>query len=225
MKFCAISDTHGLHEQLDIPDCDMIIHSGDMSNRGKVSEIEDFCEWYGKLPHKHKILIAGNHDWGFQTRNEECLQICKDNGITYLQDSHVIIDGIKIHGSPQTPEFHNWAFNCLRTLAEETNNTNGSDYRWVGRFWDMIPEDTDILLTHGPPYDILDLCQDGHVGCEILAKKIEESGIKYHIFGHIHEQRGTFFDGITRYINASSLDGRYNPRSEIAEVFEINKGK
>ena len=118
MKFVCISDTHNQHEKLTVPDADIVIHSGDVTGSGSTRQIREFCEWYGELPHKHKILIAGNHDWGFEKDYKKHKQICDDNGITYLQDSGCEIDGIKFWGSPQTPEFFNWAFNCWRTLEE-----------------------------------------------------------------------------------------------------------
>ena len=224
MKFVCISDTHGLHKKLTIPEADMIIHSGDFTGRGKVAEIKEFCEWYGKLPHKHKILIAGNHDWGFQTKNKECVQICKDNGITYLQDSHVIIDGLKIHGSPQTPEFAGWAFNCWRTEKEEQlNDEYHGGYKWIGRFWKMIPDDVDILITHGPPMGILDYCDNGYVGCVELLKHIEQKKPTFHIFGHIHEGRGEEIGEFTTHINASSLDGWYRPYPAQSNVYTIGE--
>ena len=216
MKFTCISDTHGKHDLLKIPDADVIFHSGDCTGRGRESEIVEFLEWYGKLPHKHKVLIAGNHDFGFESNKERYKKIAEDNGIIYLQDSGCEIEGIKIWGSPQTPEFCDWAFNCWRTekLAELSDR-----YEYIGKFWDMIPDDTDILITHGPPYDIMDKCPNP-VGCVELRKKILEIKPKFHIFGHIHEGAGHLLhdymdpeitDLDTMFINASSLDGRYIP--------------
>ena len=219
MKLTCISDTHGRHELITVPDADMILHAGDCTNTGTTEQIIEFCEWYGKLPHKYKVLIAGNHDWGFERDKDKHQKICEDNGIIYLQDSGCEIEGIKIWGSPQTPEFCDWAFNCWRS-QRIADLAYYNRYDFIGKYWDMIPEDTDILLTHGPPYDILDKCRSGHVGCELLAKKIEDSGIKYHIFGHIHEGRGEFFDGVTKYINAASLDGEYQPRCIENGVYE-----
>ena len=217
MRFTCISDTHGRHKLLKIPDADVIFHSGDCTGRGRESEIVEFLEWYGKLPHKYKVLIAGNHDFGFETDKEKYKKIAEDNGIIYLQDSGCEIEGIKIWGSPQTPEFCNWAFNCWRTKEEYLDNMT---YDYIGKYWAMIPEDTDILMTHGPPFGILDHCHGGHVGCEKLRDKILEIKPKYHIFGHIHEGRGVEDYGDTKYINASSLDGSYNPYYEIGEVWE-----
>lgn len=224
MKFVCISDTHNRHEELIIPEADMIVHSGDLTSTGTTRQIREFCEWYGKLPHKYKILIAGNHDWGFEKDRFKHEEICGKNGIIYLQDSGVEIEGIKIWGSPRTPEFFSWAFNCWRTLDEEENRLNrkGKRLPFIGRFWAKIPKDTDILLTHGPPYDIMDECPDGSLaGCEILAKKVKHVAPKFHIFGHIHGQNGELKVGETIYINASSLGEDYYPNGKEVKVYEI----
>lgn len=218
--FTVISDTHNKHHEIEIPDADIIIHSGDSTGRGTTDEIEEFCEWYGKLPHQHKILIAGNHDWGFQKDREKHEKICEDNGIIYLQDSGTEIDGIKIWGSPQSPEFCDWAFNCWRTERMKELDIHGHDYEFIGDFWKLIPEDTQILITHGPPYEILDKCPRS-VGCEELLKRIQEVKPHFHIFGHIHEGRGKMRVDKTTFINASSLDGGYNPIKEANEVYNI----
>lgn len=223
MEFVCISDTHNHHRNLNIPYADMIIHTGDCTGRGEKWAIEEFCEWYGKLPHQFKVLIAGNHDFGFENNNDECREICRKNGIIYLQDEGTEIEGIKIWGSPQTPEFFDWAFNCWRTKADvKRNDLYGYDYKFIGDFWKLIPEDTDILLTHGPPHGILDKCPDS-VGCEELLKKIKEIKPKYHIFGHIHEGRGVEEIDNTTFINASSLDGRYKSTYPDPEVFKIGE--
>jgi len=219
--FVAISDTHNRHSELTIPDADLIIHAGDSTGRGTTREITEFCEWYGSLPHQHKILIAGNHDWGFQENPEVCQRICKDNGIIYLQDSNVTINGIKIHGSPQSPEFCDWAFNCWRTQKMKDLDVHGHDYEFIGKFWDMIPADTDILITHGPPYEILDRCAGGNVGCEELLKAVKRVNPDFHIFGHIHEGSGNKEIGETNFINASSLDGRYEPYPWDIKVYDF----
>ena len=221
LTFCAISDTHNKHEKLEIPDTDMILHAGDSTGRGTTREIEKFCQWYGSLPHKHKILIAGNHDWGFEKERKKHQKIAEDNGIIYLQDSGCEIDGIKIHGSPQSPEFCNWAFNCWRFEAQEKHlDKFHGGYDWIKKYWDLIPEDTDILLTHGPPHAILDRCPHS-VGCVELRDKILEVKPEYHIFGHIHEDRGVYFDGDTRYLNVSSLDECYYPYNKKIEVYTV----
>ena len=220
--FTCISDTHNKHQSLDIPDADMIIHAGDATGRGTTEEISLFCKWYGALPHKRKILIAGNHDWGFEKDRAKHQEIAGENGIIYLQDDWIEIDGLRIHGSPQTPEFCNWAFNCWRTEYEAEVNKNGyhGDYDYIGDHWKKIPDNLDILITHGPPYMILDYCGQ-HVGCEELLKKVKEVKPKFHIFGHIHEGMGEEELNGTHFINASSLDGVYNEYGHKIKVYEI----
>jgi Icc-related predicted phosphoesterase len=139
--------------------------------------------------------------------------------VIYLQDEGCEIDGIKIWGSPQTPEFFNWAFNCWRSVNEFMDDPK---YDYIGKYWAMIPKDTDILLTHGPPHGIMDMCPQS-VGCEKLKEYIfGKIKPKYHIFGHIHEGRGEEIHEGIQFINASSLDGRYNPIEEIAGVWDAD---
>ncbi len=142
MRLVCISDTHSQHDDIDlIPDGDVLIHAGDCLGRGSIFELEDFDYWLGELPHPTKILIAGNHDWCFQTRPNEARKLVT-NAI-YLEDSGVTIGGLKFWGSPITPTFRNWAFNRDR----------GPD---IAKHWDLIPDDTDVLVTHGPPEGIFD---------------------------------------------------------------------
>jgi Icc-related predicted phosphoesterase len=199
-KLTFISDTHTKHRHLtDLIGGDILIHCGDISNRGQIHEIIDFLEWFDKIKnYKNKIFIAGNHDFGFQNNPEECADILKDYpNIIYLQDNSVIIDGIKIYGSPWQPRFNNWAFNFDRGP-------------YIAKKWEKIPSGTDILITHGPLFGILDKTDRGeNVGCEELYKKVMEIKPKIHAFGHIHNDYGIeVIDDIT-FINASSLGEDY----------------
>lgn len=203
MRIVAISDTHLYHlkQSIPIPDGDMIIHAGDATCIGDWSEIRAFALWYSKLPHKYKIFVAGNHDWGFQERHVESVGILPSE-IIYLQDSSVTIEGIKIYGSPWQPEFCNWAFNLPRGKT-------------IARKWKLIPKDTNILVTHGPPYGQRDLTMHGeHVGCEELQQAIYKIRPKYHIFGHIHHSHGRSVDMYTQYINAAICDESYRPNND-----------
>ena len=195
-----ISDTHGLHHNLtnDLQGGYMIIHSGDISNYGTLNQINDFLNWYTKLPYTHKIFIAGNHDFGFESirHNNEPGIVIPDN-VIYLQDSSVIIDDIKIYGSPWQPRFHNWAFNVDRGDA-------------IAEKWKLIPKDADIVITHGPVYGILDDVPNGmRVGCEELYKKIVEIQPKIFVSGHIHYGYGMRDFNGTTFINAASLSESY----------------
>lgn len=209
MKFVAISDTHGQHAKVRLPAGDVIIHAGDISKRGKEEEIQDFLNWFKDLPYKHKIFIAGNHDFYFERKSRLEINNIIPEGVIYLNDSGVIINGIKIWGSPITPTFFNWAFNRDR----------GAD---IAHHWEMIPADTQVLITHGPPYQILDTVMDGTpVGCEDLLKTINQMKIKAHVFGHIHEGYGKCEIGEATFINASVLDENYI-MSNAPVIFEID---
>lgn len=205
MKIVCLSDTHNCNEQIEVPDGDILIHSGDATITGTVEEVKRFSAWFSSLPHKHKIFVAGNHDWLFE-RNNELARTSINSEIIYLQDSFAEIDGLKIYGSPWQPRFFDWAFNLDRgyELAEK---------------WKMIPMDTDILITHGPPNGILDLVPrrgwDENTGCEELRKRVEEVAsfgrLKLHVFGHIHCGYGTHEDFGVKFINASTCDEQYKP--------------
>ena len=205
MKIICISDTHGKHDLLnnDLPEGDMIIHSGDVSNLGKLDEINQFTQWFSQLPYKYKIFIAGNHDFGFEKiRNSNEIGISIPHGVVYLQDEMVEIEGIKIYGSPWQPRFYDWAFNVDR----------GAE---IAKKWSLIPEDTDILITHGPPHGFLDdTVQGQRVGCEELYIRVMQIKPKYHIFGHIHYGYGTRITEDTTFINAASLGERYEYRNK-----------
>lgn len=176
----------------------MIIHAGDVSKRGSTYEIEDFLNWFKSLDFKHKIFIAGNHDFFFEEAIEYEIQKLIPKGVTYLNDSGVKINNLNIWGSPIQPWFHNWAFNKKR--GEE-----------IKSHWDLIPINTDILVTHGPPFEILDQTIRGEsVGCKDLLDKVIIVKPKVHVFGHIHEGYGLLDLNDTKFINASVLDVSYN---------------
>lgn len=207
MRILAISDTHNKH--LQIPSrfiensdnsVDTIVHAGDVSSRGYKGEIIDFLKWYNELNFKNKILIAGNHDFYFEEGKPEDIaaMLAEYPNITYLNDSGVEIDGVKFWGSPVQPWFYNWAF-----------NRKGTD---ICKHWDLIPNDTCVLLTHGPVKGYLDMTQQGEsVGCPYLLEKISQmSNLKLLVSGHIHEAYGRidFPDGGI-FLNASVLNLRY----------------
>ena len=201
-----ISDTHGMHDQLTIPEGDILIHAGDLCNAGKLREVVEFNDWIGNLPHRHKIVIAGNHDWCFERQPNKARDILTN--CTYLQDSSVEIDGLKFWGSPWQPEFCNWAFNIKRGHRLEAK-------------WSLIPDDTDVLITHGPPLGIGDGTFYGEVaGCVDLAKRVKEVQPRLHAFGHIHEGYSIEEKGGTTYVNGSSCDFNYRPVNKPL-VFEI----
>lgn len=202
MKITLISDTHGLHHQLTLKGGDLLIHAGDVSARGTESEVLDFLNWFKKQPYRYKIFIAGNHDWFFEMESLELIRSVIPNDVIYLNDSGVCIEGFTIWGSPIQPTFFDWAFN--RERGDE-----------IDRHWQLIPKNVDILITHGPPFGILDKTIRGQaVGCEMLLKKINEIKPKLHVFGHIHEGYGLLDKENTTFVNASVLNLRYSYKNQ-----------
>ena len=211
-RLTFISDTHTKHEKLNgfLPGGDILLCAGDISSRGYKTELENFFKWFDGIDnYDHKIFIAGNHDFGFQDEPETIKGLLTGyKTIDYLQDEYLgIQDGdepeLKIWGSPWQPEFHNWAFNLPR--GEK-----------IKEKWDLIPDDVDILITHGPAFGKLDYVPyDGlNVGCEELLKRIEEVKPKIHLSGHIHSGWGYVFNGETHFFNAAILNDRYEFRNK-----------
>lgn len=209
MRIIFISDTHTQHMYLDDyltklydenPDS-ILVHCGDISSRGRTYEIEDFLIWYDKLPFKNKIMIAGNHDFYFEKNPDGAKLLLEEFGksVIYLNDSGIEIDGVKFWGSPVTPWFYDWAFNRREDIINH---------------WNLIPDDTNVLITHGPPFGILDLTARERisVGCPLLRNKINTlKDLKISAFGHIHEAFGTEIINNVNYVNASFLTLRYDP--------------
>lgn len=200
MRIVCISDTHGQHRNLSVPDGDVLIHAGDICKFGKVEEYEDFDDWMGTLPHLYKIVIAGNHDGSIQSGPA----LDTVNNYTYLEDEYAYVPtseetAVKFYGSPWTPPFFDWHF----MLEPEE----------IAKKWAAIPKDTDVLITHGPPWGIGDAVApgyDGHHGCPELLKAIQRISFKLHVFGHIHEGYGAI-DSAKGFslVNCSVLNEHY----------------
>lgn len=200
VKIISISDTH-TYENFEIPDGDILLHSGDISFRGTFGEMNRAMRWLKSLPHKHKVFICGNHDWLGETDPLLMKELAEENGIIYLDDSGIELMGLKIWGSPVQPEFCNWAFN--RKRGEE-----------IARHWAKIPDDTQVLVTHGPPMGILDKLEDGTlVGCEELRKRVDQlQSLRLHSFGHIHCAAGEYTDPNGKlFVNAAICTEEYKP--------------
>jgi len=198
MRIVCLSDTHCRTDAIDVPDGDMLIVAGDVCLSGNDNELASFDAFLERLPHRHKLFVAGNHDFPFaKVSTKEARALLKN--ATYLENSGMEIKGVKFWGSPWQPEFFNWAFNLPRgpQLAE---------------IWAQIPHDTDVLVTHPPPYGILDRINTGeHVGCEDLRRALQRVKPKTHVFGHIHEDRGVVEQNGTTFINACICNGLYVP--------------
>ena len=231
MKIVFISDTHGNYGDLEIPDGDVLVHAGDFSSRGHLWQVEEFLEWFTEFPHQHKIFIAGNHDITFDPEksqgfmsNQTHRQVksllsefqTKYPKLHYLENSDVVIDGVKFWGSPVTPWFFGeyWAFNKHR----------GDSIRKV---WEEIPADADVVITHGPVMGIHDLTKrEGlNVGCQDLKDVVDEIKPMIHVAGHIHEGYGVLQTENTLFINASRLNENYSPSNDpvVVEIDPVNK--
>lgn len=209
MRILHITDTHGFHEGLDQDwsNIDMVIHTGDASNSRNTSlnalELDAFLQWYNWIPVKHKIYVAGNHDTALEKWGKDYFDW---GDVIYLQDEEVVIEGIKLYGTPWCNQYGNWSFmkehNKLDTIFKE------------------IPEDTDILCTHQPPKGILDLAPIGnnvleYCGNKSLLNRVKEVAPDYHLFGHIHnngpcQNYGVYQKekGSTTFINSTGVVDR-----------------
>lgn len=218
MKIVHISDTHGGHEKLTIPTCDVLCFTGDLGGRTNLYELNLFLMWFEKQPASRKIFIAGNHDivldkaFPFHVyqigrldsvakdimlqQHGDALDLIDKYSVTYLKDREFIYEGVKFYGSPYSPSFHrdNWAFNADR----------GQEIRTI---WGKIPSDVNVLMTHSPVYDVLDdlgeyarAGEDTHAGCidlmGVITKRLHD--LKIHMCGHIHDNYGVVQRQVSR---------------------------
>jgi predicted phosphodiesterase len=208
MRITFISDTHTKHYQIteDLPGGDLLIHAGDLMNSGYYwEEVYPFLDWFNNLGnYDHKVFIAGNHDRLFEDEPEKINGLLTGyKNIEYLRDKWLAVGDdermVKIYGSPWQPEFYNWAFNLPR-------NGVALEEKWFN-----IPNSTEILITHGPPWGHCDVTPYGNlnVGCELLRVRVDELKPKIHVFGHVHSGYGYKFHEGTHFINASVLSERY----------------
>ena len=239
MRIVCISDTHSLQDDMlhEIPPGDVLIHAGDISNRGGERDVTKFIYWFQNIRgFDAKIFISGNHDHCFEQvnkphhkrdydwlRNLMGPENLAQSDVFYLEDDFMIIERpefsrpIKIYGTPWQPEFYNWAFNLPRSGTE------------LEEKWGMIPDDTDVLITHGPPNGILDLVNNWrqpfqNVGCELLRFHMERIKPALNVFGHIHEGYGTKNLEDTLYVNASICTARYDAINKpiIVDLTEVD---
>lgn len=211
MKILFMSDTHGKHLSIgELPSADVLIHSGDVSYKGEINQIEDFIDWFISLNYMHKIFISGNHDFYFENIPTAIVRRMLPQNTFYLCDDSVCIEGINFHGSPVTPWFFNWAFNRHRGIE-------------INKHWKLISKNTDVLITHGPPYGILDLnINKEHTGCEDLLIAANRIKPTYHLFGHIHESYGIHKTESTTFINGCLLNENYCLKNKPV-LFDFNR--
>jgi predicted phosphodiesterase len=196
VRLVLLSDTHSKHGRIAVPAGDVLIHAGDSTKRGTPEQLREVAEFIAAQPHAHKIVIAGNHDFGLQHDPALGRALFGD---AYLCDAEAVLGGVRVWGSPWQPWFYDWAFNLQR----------GAELR---EKWDLIPAGIDVLVTHGPPHGILDHTAMGEdVGCEELASAVLRVRPRLHVFGHIHEAYGTMRVGETLYVNASTCTLAYQP--------------
>ncbi len=199
MTITIISDTHNKHQFInksEIPITDVLIHCGDITNKGTLEEAESFLEWFSNLPHKYKIFIAGNHDFLFENKVDYNFKEIIPENIIYLENNGITIDGINFWGSPDQPTFFKMAFNKTKLQRKES--------------FAKIPKNTDVLITHCPPHRILDETKESdYVGCEVLWESVKKIEPKLHVFGHIHEAYGIKETEKTTFVNASLLNEYY----------------
>lgn len=207
----CIGCLHGYYPQL--KGGDLLIVTGDLTASDKSFQYIEFYKWLEKQEYRKKIVIPGNHDNYFQKCNTFSPAPFADELATYLCDSGTEFEGLKIWASPWTKKFEGqnpkaMAF-CLDTDEE------------LEEKWKLIPDDIDILITHGPPYGILDKTEKNkHVGCRRLREHvIGRVKPKLHIFSHIHERgaREIYFV-TTKFINCSIMNERYKPVNKPARI-------
>ena len=205
MKIVAISDTHGQHDHVIFKEkADVLVFAGDWT-RGRdvdLQETDKFLKWLDKQPFEYKVIIAGNHEMQVEADPIGFRELLKTYNITYLEDESVTIKGVKFYGSPYSNEFCNWAF-------------MGSEEK-LKDVYKNIPNDTNVLITHGPAYRCFDKVRhpyggDNHVGSKVVRdRKASLKHLQLHICGHIHESGGCNKSGNVVSINASVLNASYD---------------
>lgn len=205
LTIVMISDTHELHREVEVPNGDLLIHAGDFTmNSMSAEKLLDFNEWLGELPHAFRIVIPGNHDFVVEDASRRQLI----SNATMLINEGTEIMGLRVWGSPATPLFGE-AFG----VASDRDRT---------KLFSRIPDDTDVLVTHGPPYGILDKAPDSehHMGCPQLLAAVRRVKPMIHVFGHVHGEYGTYTTPDTLFVNAA-LPGNGYDLSNRPQVFKI----
>ena len=205
MRIVAVADTHLFHRDLVVPDGDVFVHAGDMCRGGDLVELRAAAAWILALPHRHKVIVAGNHDWAFA--REPGASRAMFRGAHYLEDTELTLDGVRFYGSPWQPAFCDWAFNLPR----------GPELAAV---WARIPHGLDVLITHGPPEGYGDrTTMTSRAGCADLRARVAEVQPRLHLFGHIHQDGGTWLGGPTLFANVTTWECERAPT-----VFDLEAG-
>jgi len=192
MRIVAVADTHLFTSDLVVPEGDVFLHAGDLCRGGDLDELREAAAWIAALPHRHKIIVAGNHDWCFVHDPAAARALLGE--MHYLEDAELVLDGIRFYGSPWQPEFNDWAFNLPRGEA-------------IAAVWRKIPAGLDVLITHGPPEGLGDRSPvGGRAGCADLRRRIAEVQPRLHLFGHIHQDGGVWHEGATVFANVTTWE-------------------
>lgn len=207
MRLVALADTHLFHEGLEVPDGDVLVHAGDLLRAGSLDELARAAGWLRSLPHRVKVVVAGNHELCLQKRPEEARALLE--GFVYLEDAAATVEGLVFYGSPWQPIFRVWAFGARRgpELAAK---------------WARIPERVDVLVTHGPPFGYGDRARPGHpggewhVGCVDLLARVRVVRPRLHLFGHIHQDPGRWEEDGISFANVTTAE-----RTLPAAVFDL----
>lgn len=213
MRLALLSDTHGYHNMIkEIPDADVFIFAGDATQTGKEYEMIRFRDWLKTLPYNYMLILGGNHDFYLENTRRAHDFFCNSDRMIYIHEEEVIIDNVSFYGTSWQPEFFNWAFNRDENVLKSK--------------FARIPKSTNVLITHAPPYQILDLAPPLlHIGRftsenagskSLLDKILTLKKLKLHCFGHIHEARGEQYFNNIHFVNCS-----FNPNNPQIYVIEI----
>ena len=195
MRIVAVADTHLFHDELVIPDGDVFVHAGDLCRGGDLDELRVASDWITSLPHRYKVVVAGNHDWAFDRDRAAARALFA----TYLEDGDVTLEGVRFYGSPWQPAFNDWAFNLPRGAA-------------LAAKWSLIPTGIDVLVTHSPPAGLGDRSPVGNrTGCADLRARVAEVAPRLHLFGHIHQDGGAWREGATLFANVTTWECERGP--------------
>jgi len=193
MRIVAVADTHLFTDDLVVPDGDVFVHAGDLCRAGTLDELARAAEWIRALPHRRKVVIAGNHDWSFVREPARARALLGDD-VTYLEGEAAEVGGLRFWGGPWQPEFNAWAFNLPRGAA-------------LAEKWSAIPAGLDVLVTHGPPEGIGDQVRDERrTGDADLLTQVLRAKPRLHLFGHIHQDGGFWERDGVRFANVTTWE-------------------
>lgn len=213
MRLVAISDVHNRWQKLVIPECDVLISAGDYSFHGEPHVVKLYHEWLNQQPAARIISGNGNHEEWVEKNFEEAKSIALTAcpRVDFIEEGGVTIEDVNFWYSAITPWFNDWAY----------NRRPGPD---IDKHWQLIPEDTDVLITHGPPYGVLDVVYYSNgvpkerVGCWNLKERIKQVKPDIHIFGHIHGSHGEVHEEGVSYYNVAICDEMYSPSNPVTSI-------